>query len=640
MSKTPIEITITGILGNDYAGNAYSPLYVPLEQETDLRVGHVEPTADKLGNDPNVDVSASGALSYWDLLGDLSQGAWHKNKEMGMPTYDEPMYTKATSTTLVQALAWTLNKDAPLMPGCGLVEQNGSYSFAQFIRFQDGTNNRLYALDVKSNKVYYNNSETWTDTTASGAGNVTELAIYGKNDTNKRMYLGRTSGNAYYYNGSAWTDAGYAAEHFVQAGKHWYYSKGNRLKKDATGTNALDLRLGTNGTDIGALLWFDTVILALKPEALFVIDPVSKIAQDPVQMPNQESTNSRFLVLHDGSAWFPVGQKIYELTRGFDIIKHRIAKFEGSTSSAFTSGVCVGAHSDGNNLYFAYKVTTATTYDYFLVVYTGAAGGFHPVLVVSVLKANDPAYTNGGIWFDNNKLRYSFGNDKTGYLWTDGEQPLENTTSSVYFTRNVGIWLGWFSANRDHVTKWIKGARVSLKDTGATGQLRVSYKKFTDTSSTDFPTDLTGTQDNAEMTPTAESSAVAGFKSTKINIGLQLRNSDSTPENVWYLKSAHLVGAVTYGRATIATFNVLFDFVRALSGRTSGRSYDARRIKEGLLAGIAQAEPVQVTLPLPNATALTGRLQPNAGGEVVIDMQKGANAARREKLAVTFQEYA
>lgn len=640
MSKVPIEITITGIQGTDYLGNSYSPLHVPVEQENDIRIGHVEPTSDKIGNDPNVDISASGALSFWDLLGDLSGGAWVKEKALDSSTYDEPMYTKATSTTLVAPLAWTKNRKAPVMPGCGHVDQSGSYSFAQFCRFQDGTNNRLYGMDVKSNKVYYDAAGTWTDTGAvGGSGNVTELAIYGKNDTNKRMYLGKSAGNARYLavGGGAWTDAGYAAQHFLQIDKAWYYSDGNRLKKDSSAGNALDLRLGPNGTDIVALLWFDTVLLARKPEALYVIDPVSKKVQSPIEFPNQNASE-KFLVLHNGSAWFPVGMKVFELTNGFDIIKHEVASFEDSTSSAFTGGVCIGAHSDGDNLYFCYKVTTATTYDYFLVIYTGANGGFHPVLVCSVLKANDPAYTNGAIWFGDNKLRYSFGNDKTGYLLTDGEQPLEDPANGVYFTQNVGLWLGLFSAGRDFSPKWVKQLRASMKDTGTTGQLRAYYKKFTDTSATTFPSDVTGTQENAALTPTAEGTLTAGFKSSMINIGIELRNSDSTPENVWYLKKLHMVGLVTYGRALLASWNVILDFVKELEGKVSGRNYDARRIKEGLLSAIANCDIVTVQLPLPNTSAFTGQLLVNPGGETIIDMQKGANEARREKLAISARE--
>ncbi len=630
MSKSPLEIKIEGIVN-------FSPLYIPLETENDLRVGHVEPTADKIGNDPNVDVTVF--LSTWDLLGDLSQGAWHKDKVLGAPTYDEPMYTRATGSTLVQPLAWTLNRRKPLMPGCGLVEQNGAYAFGQFVRFKDGAGgNTVYALDVKSNKVYKNVSEVWTDTAAPGAGNVTELALFGKNDTNKRLYLGRSSGNAKYYDGSSWSDAGYAAQHFLQVGKAWYYADGNRLKKDSASSNALDIRIGVASYDIGSLLWFNTQILAGKPDALWVVDPTSKLAQDIITFPDQDANNCRFLVLHNGSAWFPAGEILYELTSGFDLIKHRPAIFDGYGERAEVGGKCLWAHSDANNLYVCYKVTTATTYDYFLIVYTGAAGGFHPVLAVSVLKANDPAYVTGGIYFDQNKLRYSFGNDKTGYLLTDGYVPMADAANGIYYTRNVGIWLGDFTAGRDHVSKLIKQLRVSMKDLGSTGQLRAYYKKWTDTNATTFPSDLTGTQENAAMTPTAEGGNVAGFTTTKVNIGLELRNSDSTPENAWWLKSAHLAGAVTYGRARLVTFNALLDYDNKTVNRATGRSYNARRIEQGILAGISQSAPVRVTLP--DGSQIVGGLLPNPSGVVTIDSQKQTGKPRRAKMAITLREYA
>lgn len=637
MSSVPLEITITGIQGNDSQGGALSPLYIPIEAESDYSFGFAQPTADKIGNDPETDVFV--LLSNWALIGKdgLIQGAWKKDKDLNTATYDEPMYTKATSSTLVQPLAWTLNKNAPLMPGCGLVEANGSYAFSQFVRFKDDTNNRLYALDVKSNKVYYDNAGTWTDTSASGSGNVTELKLYGKNDTNKRLYLGRDSGNAYYYNGTAWNDASYAAQHFLQVGKNWFYADGNRLKKDATSANALDIRIGYKQHDIAALEWFNTHIVVGKPEGLWVVDPVSKIAQDIITFPNQDADNCRFVVLHNGSLFFPGGEILYELTSGFDLIRHRPATFDGWSAKTFVGGKVVWAHSDGNILWLCYKVTTQTTYDYFLIAYTGASGGFHPVHVVSVLQANDPAYTAGGIFFLNNKLYYSFGNDKTGYLLTDGTQPLCDTGSGVYFTKNVGLWLGWFDVNRDFASKWFKQLRVSLGDYGGTGQLRAYYKKWTDTSAMTFPSDVTGAQDNASMTPTAEGSNVAGFTTTKVNVGLELRNTAASPASAWYLKRAHLVGSVTYTRGYLASFSALLDFDNKTEHRVSGRTYNAQRIFEGLLAAYSQAAPVIVTLP--NSITFTGRLETGANGVQIIDARKDANAARREKMSVMVREY-
>jgi hypothetical protein len=73
MSRIPFEIKVEGISG-------YDPLYLPVEVESDIRVGHTEPTADKIGNDENKDVSVF--LSTWDMLQDLSRGAWFKNKLM------------------------------------------------------------------------------------------------------------------------------------------------------------------------------------------------------------------------------------------------------------------------------------------------------------------------------------------------------------------------------------------------------------------------------------------------------------------------------------------------------------------------------------------------------------------------------
>jgi hypothetical protein len=632
MSVISVEVKLDGISG-------FSPLYLPLEIESDLRVGFVEPTSDKIGNDQDVDITVM--LSTWDLVSDFSGGAWHKDKELGAPTYDEPIYTKATGATVVKPLAWTLNENLPLMCGCGHQDQSGTYGFSQFIRFRY-SGSAVYALSTKNSRVYRNDSETWTNITSEGsglgAGTYTEMAVWGANDTSKRLYVGKEAGNnAKYWDGSDWNDAEYEAQHFVQVGKAWFYSNGNNLKKDSSGSNALDMKVGYGSQDINSLLWFNDKILVGKPEGLYVVDPVSKLAQEITSFPNQASDNCRFLCLHNGSAFFNAGEVLYELTSGFDLIRHRVAEFDGYGERPFVGGKVLQATSDGNNLYFCYKVTTETTYDYFLVIYTGVNGGFHPVLVVSVLMANDPTtYTTGGVWFDNNKLRYSFGNDFTGYLLTDGNVPM--ATGSIPFTPDVGVSLGWFDANRDFVSKWFKELRVSMQDIGSTGgQLRARYKKYTDTSFTDFPSDLTGgTQENAVMTPTAENS-IAGFNTTRVNLQLELKNSDSTPSNAWGVKRAHLVGNAVYGKALVASINVLLDWDNALEHRVTGRSYSASTLYNGLLAGISQTSPIKLTLP--NGNEYVGTLLPNAGGEMLIDTRTDANKPRRQKMLVTFREY-
>lgn len=628
MSVIPIEVTLTGITG-------FSPLYLPLELESDLSVGFVEPTSDKIGNAQDVDITV--LLSTWDVVSDFSQGAWRKNKELDAPTYDEPIYTKATSSTLVQPLAWTLNENLPLMCGCGLQEENGSYGFAQFIRFRDGSGgNTVYGLDVKGNQVFKDVAGTWTDTSATGSGNVTELAVYGANDTNRRLYLGRSSGNARYWNGSSWSDAGYAAQHFVQVGKAWYYANGHRLKKDSGATNALDVKVGFASWDINALLWFNDKILVGKPEGLYVVDPVSKLAQEIISFPQQGSDNCRFLCMHNGSAFFNAGEVLYELTLGFDLIRRRVAQFDGYGERPFVGGKVLQAASDGDNLYFCFKVTTATTYDYFLVIYTGSQGGFHPVHVVSVLKANDPAYITGGVWFDSSKLRYSLGNDKTGYLLTDGRVPMANAASSIYFTRNVGVSLGWFDANRDFVTKWFQQVRVSTLDlAGGNGQVEVFYKKWTDSSFTSMG-DTSGTVENAVLTPAAEN-AIAGFNTTKVNLQVKLKNASSTPFSAWGVKRAHLVGSAVYGKALVASIDVLLDWDNALEHRVTGRGYNAAALYNGLLAGISQTTPIRLTLP--NGSAYVGTLLPGERGETLIDTRSDANKPRRQKMLVKFREY-
>jgi hypothetical protein len=83
---------------------------------------------------------------------------------------------------------------------------------------------------------------------------------------------------------------------------------------------------------------------------------------------------------------------------------------------------------------------------------------------------------------------------------------------------------------------------------------------------------------------------------------------------------------------------VLLNYDNKLTNRATGRSYNAATIYNAIMTGIAQSEPVRVTLL--DGTTMTAGMLPNPAGETLIDVTKATQKPKNQKLSVTFREYA
>jgi hypothetical protein len=636
LSKVPAYVTITGI-------NGYSPLKVPIAEETDIRGGLMEPTSPKISNDPNVDVQVN--LSTFPLFVDLSNGAWARFHDPNAHRYNEPVFTAGTTTPL----AWTASPEMGIAPGCANIDQSGAFAFKQIISF----NGSYYGLDIKNNKVWKNNgglTDTWTDTGCPAAGNYTELAL---NPASTRMYVGCTSGNAYYYNGTSWSDAGYRATHYCAVGKDWFYStiaSGTFFKLiQDTPTSPATVNVGLPNTAINAILHYQNRILIAKPEGVFEWNPNSKNRAEQIFFSlDQNVNNCRFLTLHGGSVYFNSGEGFFEYD-GRSVLSKNFALFEGKPTRAFYGGMVTNAYSDGRNLWLVFQVTTEDGYyNTFLVLWSGRTNGFHPIFVNS--SATNPAWASGSgawrlasaVWFDSQKVRYSIGyasasGSKTGILLTDGEVPMA-VDSTYPYTWNVGITAGWADFGRDWVDKWLKGVRISTRDLYSGTQVAtftVYYKKWTDTAWTLLGS-VVGTQDNAAILDST--TPVPGFTTTKLDTKIVLTNAGTASQrsNAAWVQSLHWMGTVEYTQAFHATITTTLDMENDLESATDETVFNGATILAGLRAGIAQTSPVQLTMP--DGQSYIGRLGPAGMGDIIDTIDRQTGLPRDRRFAFVFTE--
>jgi hypothetical protein len=181
MADEPVlEIKVAGIATNaDYSWTA-ADLYLPIANESDVQATFVETVADKLGNDPTKDIY--NYLTTWKIFDNLSNGAWERFHHPDENKYWEPVYTLGDTTPL----AWTLDEDAPLLPGAGNGDLSDvDYSFSDHEQFKG----KIFALDTKYGRVWrfsgsvwqYFTGNVWTATvlagTVTGATNATPIVI-------------------------------------------------------------------------------------------------------------------------------------------------------------------------------------------------------------------------------------------------------------------------------------------------------------------------------------------------------------------------------------------------------------------------------------------------------------------------------
>lgn len=638
MAVAELEILIEGIDAHgDWTGNA--TLSVPIESVRDVRGGYVEPQSQKISNDAENDIALS--LSTFSVIQDLSAGAFQKFVEPNSNRYWEPVFLDGATTPL----AWCLDPNRPIMPGCGHVDESGSYAFAQIMRWGSKSSNKLYALDIKNNKVRQFASGAWSNiSTPTGVASVTELFA---SPSSTRLYLGNTGGVAWYYNGSSWTSDTITAQHFCSNGKAIFYSDG-RTVKWMTRENRWQVNVGLPNTNINALevLPNSNTILVAKPEGIFEIRNLAKFARRIFASPSLRGYNCLFLTPHGDSIWFAADGSLWEYD-GNTMIERTFSEFEGSGESATLYGDILNGFSDGRTLWFIYQVyrSSTTYYETYIVAYSNRGVGFHPIFVSS--STSNPLYGDDsdtparGIWFDRDVVKYSLGNDKSGRLLTNGRVPLADSANSIPYTWNVAIRTGYYDAYRDYVPKYWKGLRVTTRDLGTSDTFSVSFKysKWEDEGSyTAFPDSLPGTQDNALVEPTAEND-VSGFTTTKTDLQITLNNSGTTAQkcNAAWVQSVHWLGAVVYDKMYSLSFAALIDTQEKVE-RVDGSEFLAGNIIWDALNGaLSQANPVRITMP--DGFSFVGTLREAGGGDVLIELDMDTQTPRLRKMMILAQEW-
>src|SRR5512142_394345 len=597
MASARLELKLDGVVSNgtwsNPSGNTVS-LYVPIESEADLHPGFIQPVGGKVSTDAQFDYLVN--LQIWRLIEDVSGGAWRKFLDTTTRQYYLPEWTTSGP------LAWTLDPNHPVLCGAGTaLIATTTYAFEQFYNWKSA----VYGLDTKGSKLYKEGASPfgWTDQAIGLTSVPTEIHA---NKDSTALIVGQTTGQARISNSSgagwtAWSPGGRAdpAQHFCMFGSNdLYYSSGQQLLQASNVTGYVRKTIGFPQTNINKLIWWSSKILVFKPEGVFAFDPASKSTEQIFSSPDLNVNNGKAAVFHRGNVYFNAGEHWYI----FDGTPPRPADFlevDGFGARPVDLGTVIGAWSDGMQLYLAVKVTTATTYDVYIVIWSGRTGGYHPIFVQSVLLASYPAsYEPRALYLDNNRLRYSLGNDITGYLCTDGVSPLSNQAASIPFTRNVAISTGWFDAGRDAVTKLFRNYLVSQDDRGTTGSVLLSYKEWGETSWTDLPSaTAAGPQDNVTCTPTPRGLTQIGFMTTKVNTKITLQNSSSTPYNAWWLSNLHVVGQAQYSAAYQLNFAALLsgDGNNPITNPGNSRTYPSQMTQDALAGAISQPGALTLT---------------------------------------------
>lgn len=644
---TPAGATIT----------APDPLYVPLEQESDLRQTFVETTSPKVGTDPNVDIYSN--LATYPVLLNLEGGAFNEYFDANARKYFEPYHARPSSgaqTTIVQPLLWTLDPNNPLMVGCENDTSNGgTQTFDQIIRYQT----RLFALDKTNNKIWKlpNPNGTWTDITPTSMGTATQLYVNGRGST---LMIGTESNKSWKTavanpTSGSWTQITTTpiGNLFVTYGNDIYYvtqvsSSGYALiKKNTSNVKQQNPQyIGDATKNANTILWADRYILIGKPEGIYVYEPrMTQGAQQPLQpFVNVDDENGSVLFLHGRQVCFSSVDDFYmwNLDSG-TLLPTNIARFTGYGSRPFINGRVLAGTSDGRNIYLVYKILNDdgsgnTISDYYLLI--GNGQDWHPVLVVSYWGDGS---THAAVWYDDNRLIYSMGG-KSGYLLTDGKVPMADSLFT-YSTdaAPVGITTGWIDAGRDWLDKWWKELRISLRDRGTKGVVKVSYQLWGTAPGT-WTTigTLQGNQDNTALEFLEQDETpdlgISDVVSSKINLLFELRKADGTENTTaHYLASAHLVGMPFYAPAYQASFVGYFD-TNGLENKHSGRAYNAETVEASIRYAQAQPEPVKITMP--DEKAYYGTILPGSSGLEILDIDRQTGTPRRYKYGILFREAA
>lgn len=411
------------------------------------------------------------------------------------------------------------------------------------------------------------------------------------------------------------------AAHFALVGTQdtgyvlWYSPTGTTDKH-----KIIELRSGGRAYNIGSdnygvenMAWFANGVAVTKRDGLYWLNPSTRVCQTIMDSETRDVLNGRTLVYHDERLWFNMDGHFYSWKVGKPQ-RETFSKFEGTKKRPFYYGKVIGAHSDGLQLYAWLKVTTTDAtprYMYWLCIMTGPKE-WHPVLLVTTTTAALTGLPSGApepaaLLFEQDRLRYSIANDtnntgraKSGSLHTDGIYPMEGPNE--YYTRNVAIRLGIFDMNKPALKKFLKELRYSFVDRATGGSVRFYYRKLVDTNpvwTTIGDTGATGSEDNGAITfPTESGSQLGVTVPNFIELKIELRHSNASPEDAWYLTNLYLLGLAHYDPVYTGRFTAWLprSLDEAFSPNAGG--YDGAHIAAALQAGIAQAAPVTLKNPI------------------------------------------
>lgn len=624
MAQTPQAlIQIDGITGMT------SPLFVPIRDlDTDWRAGYQLMQAGKVANS-EADISTN--LITWELIRDLSGGAFKKDRDATQTRYylPSPSGTGDTWTdNTAYPLAWTLRPNEPFMCGAALTTNNGAYAF-KAIEEYDGD---LYGIDELNNRVfkYSAGPPTWTNDVAGLNGAYPTSIFSGDlSGVNHVLYVGTNSGTARRKVAGAWQDfldrngAASEAQQFVlvgiaspggtAVGYVLWYSKDATVYEKVTGGR--QFAIGDPNRRMEGLLWFDNYIIATKRDGAYRCYPDSGLVRPIMVSASKNSLNGRCLIFHQDRAYFNMDGDFWSWD-GTSKFRETPAEFEGVVTGGvgaipFYKGEVVGVHSDGSHLYIWYRVPNGTSYHYYLMSKVGQipGEGWHPVFLVTTSVAPGTglpagAYEPGAVFYNNTAVHYSIANDntnngrgKTGILNTNGETPYLGTlgAGTDYYTKNVAAHLGWFDGGRKALAKFLKEVRFTLSDqagTGGGGKAKFYYRKWTDTVWTLIGESASGSQDNTTLAIPAETGAQLGITANNyFAIKAELTNGNGSPSVAWWLSDLYLLGLPSYTPAQAGQFSAW------LVDLDDPRPIDRQTLRNCLEVGIRQAAPVKITYP-------------------------------------------
>lgn len=637
MAGSGAQIIIKGI-------PSYDPLYVPLAAISDMQGGYTVPQAGKLGNSADNDISTN--LATFPLITDLSAGWGARFFDPQAHAYYLPSVAGTGDGFTTGPLPWTLLPTAPLLPGCGWTTMSGAYAITNI----DFYKNALWALDAKNKKALKLVAGAWTDQTAGLTKTPTDLFI--RTDTQSDFLLvgqGAAGDGSFArrWDGAAWTNfqiggVNTNAQHFELVNENLWYTTGNALREIVTakGVEARAQRVGFANQPINKIVWFGQDIIVGKPEGIFVYSPNTRTVSLIQPSPTIDPLCGRFLTVHNGMCFFNVGESLYAWD-GNAVRDQSFIVYEGNGAKPFYGGQCVDGWSDGRRLYLIFKVATndvSPTYDYFLIIYTGSTGGFHPIFHLA--STTNPSVEPGGMYLLSNKLYYSMsgnadGTAPAGYLDTNGEVPMLSGASA--FAKGA-IVLGLWDAQRPINQKWLKELHLKLVDRGTNkGKLKAYFKRPTDANWILIGETAAGTNDQIVMAMPTDTGAQAGVTGYAFWFKFELTNVDASPANVWYLDEAYVVGRIHYSPAFSTTFAVPLatDEAGGIVG-TVRSSYDSARVLAGLKAGIDCA--AALTLVHPDKGQFVGHLLPVQGGDIYVSAEADTGKPKMRQFRCAFLE--